>query len=149
MEILKNVLLVIHVIVAIILTVIVLMQSGKSAGLSGTIAGGAETFFGKSKGRTIDAILGKWTVVAAVVFLATSIGLTVTINQISKKQQADLAAAIQSAQQQTDAADAEAAVTDEADAANAEGADAEAVTDGEAADADNGNAEANDAVPAE
>ena len=41
---------ILHLIVAIALIAIVLMQSGKSAGLSGSIAGGAETFFGKNKG---------------------------------------------------------------------------------------------------
>jgi len=64
---------ILHIIVALALIVIVLMQSGKTAGLSGTIAGGAETFFGKNKGRTIDAILSKITAAAAVVFLVTSL----------------------------------------------------------------------------
>lgn len=66
-------LVVLHIIVAIALIVIVLMQSGKSAGLSGSIAGGAETFFGKNKGKTIDAILSKVTSAAAVIFLVTSL----------------------------------------------------------------------------
>jgi len=51
------------------------LQSGKAQGLSGAIAGGSETFFGKNKGRTIDAILSKWTSVVAIAFLATSIAL--------------------------------------------------------------------------
>lgn len=51
----------------------VLLQSGKSDGLSGSIAGGAETFFGKNKGRTMDALLGKYTSFAAIAFLVTSI----------------------------------------------------------------------------
>ncbi len=62
-----------HIIFALSIIVIVLLQSGKTAGLSGSIAGGAETFFGKNKGRTIDAILSKYTSVAAVMFLVTSI----------------------------------------------------------------------------
>ena len=64
---------ILHLIVAIALIAIVLMQSGKSAGLSGSIAGGAETFFGKNKGRTIDAILSKITSASAVIFLITSL----------------------------------------------------------------------------
>ena len=68
-------LVILHLIVAIALIAIVLMQSGKTAGLSGSIAGGAETFFGKNKGRTIDAILAKVTSAAAVVFLVTSLVL--------------------------------------------------------------------------
>ena len=55
--------------------VIVLLQSAKSAGLSGSIAGGAETFFGKNKGRTIDAMLSKYTTFAAVTFIILSVVL--------------------------------------------------------------------------
>lgn len=62
-----------HIIFALSIIVIVLLQSGKSAGLSGAIAGGAETFFGKNKGRTIDALLSRYTSVAAVAFLITSV----------------------------------------------------------------------------
>ena len=56
-------------VMAIFLTVSVLMQSGKSKRLSGTIAGGAETFFGKAKGRTIDSLLSKITTVVAILFV--------------------------------------------------------------------------------
>ncbi|MBO7208877.1 MAG: preprotein translocase subunit SecG [Clostridia bacterium] len=73
----KTALIILQLIVAIALIIIVLLQSGKSAGLSGSIAGGAETFFGKNKGRTIDAVLGKVTGVAAVIFLLTSVLLTI------------------------------------------------------------------------
>ncbi|WP_038288114.1 preprotein translocase subunit SecG [Acetivibrio straminisolvens] len=70
-----------HLIFSISLIVIVLLQSGKQAGLSGSIAGGAETFFGKNKGRTIDAILGKYTAVAAIGFLITSVILQLIISK--------------------------------------------------------------------
>ncbi|MBQ3114811.1 MAG: preprotein translocase subunit SecG [Clostridia bacterium] len=73
----KIALIILQIIVAIALIIIVLLQSGKSAGLSGSIAGGAETFFGKNKGRTIDAILGKVTGVAAFIFLLTSVLLSI------------------------------------------------------------------------
>jgi len=66
---------ILHILFAISIIVIVLLQSGKSAGISGSIAGGAETFFGKNKGRTIDAILSKYTSFAAIAFLITSIVL--------------------------------------------------------------------------
>lgn len=66
---------IVHIIFAISIIVIVLLQSGKSAGLSGSIAGGAETFFGKNKGRTIDALLSKYTTFAAIAFLITSVVL--------------------------------------------------------------------------
>lgn len=54
---------------AVFLIVAVLMQSGKSHNLSGTIAGGAETFFGKTKGKTIDKMLGKLTTVVSICFV--------------------------------------------------------------------------------
>jgi preprotein translocase subunit SecG len=69
----KTIVTVIHVIFCISIIVIVLLQSGKQAGLSGAIAGGAETFFGKNKGRTIDAILSRYTAIAAILFLVTTI----------------------------------------------------------------------------
>ena len=59
---------IILLVAAVFLVVAVLMQHGKSHGLSGTISGGAETFFGKSKGRTIDSVLSKVTTVVAIVF---------------------------------------------------------------------------------
>jgi preprotein translocase subunit SecG len=68
---------IVHIIMAISLIAIVLLQSGKSAGLSGSIAGAAETFFGKNKGRTIDSMLSKWTTFSAIVFIITSIVLTI------------------------------------------------------------------------
>ena len=62
---------------AIFLVVAVLLQHGKSHNLSGTIAGGAETFFGKEKGRTIDKMLSLVTSVVAVVFVVAVVVLYV------------------------------------------------------------------------
>lgn len=59
---------IILLVAAVFLTVAVLMQSGKSHNLSGTIAGGADTFFGKTKGKTVDRILSKVTTVVAIAF---------------------------------------------------------------------------------
>jgi len=72
---LKIILLVLHFILAIGIIVAVLMQSGRSAGLSGAIAGGAETFFGKKKG--LDELLGKITVYLGVAFAVVSLTLFV------------------------------------------------------------------------
>ncbi len=66
---------ILQVIFAAAIVVVVLLQSGKAAGLSGSIAGGAETFFGKNKGRTIDAMLSKYTTYIAIGFMITSIML--------------------------------------------------------------------------
>ncbi len=71
-----------HIIFSLSIIVIVLLQSGKSAGLSGSIAGGAETFFGKNKGRTLDALLGKYTSIAAIMFLVTSIALFLVLKYL-------------------------------------------------------------------
>ena len=50
------------------LIAIVLLQQGRSAGLSGAISGGAEQLFGKQKARGIDALLHRLTIVLAVLF---------------------------------------------------------------------------------
>jgi len=59
----------------IAVTSIVLMQSGKSAGLSGAIAGGAETFLSKGKAKTLDAKLAKATKWIALVFVLLTLAL--------------------------------------------------------------------------
>ena len=51
METLKTVLYVVQILVCLVLIVTVLLQEGNSYGLSGSIAGGAETFFGKGKAQ--------------------------------------------------------------------------------------------------
>jgi len=64
---------ILHIVVALAIIILVLLQSGKAQGISGSISGGAETFFGKNKARTMDAMLSKYTTIAAVIFLFTSI----------------------------------------------------------------------------
>jgi preprotein translocase subunit SecG len=73
-----------QIILSLILIVVVLFQHGTQSGLSGSIAGGAETFFGKNKGRTIDAQLKKWTAVVAILFLVTSIALSLLVQNTPK-----------------------------------------------------------------
>ncbi|MDD2578529.1 MAG: preprotein translocase subunit SecG [Clostridia bacterium] len=65
---------VIDILVCIGLVFMVVFQEGNSKGL-GVIGGGAETFFGKSKGRSIDALLKKLTSVTAVVFAVLTVVL--------------------------------------------------------------------------
>ena len=64
-------LMILLVIVSLALIVVVLLQSGKSAGLSGAISGGAEQLFGKQKARGMDLILHRVTIVLAVIILFT------------------------------------------------------------------------------
>lgn len=66
------------IIVSLFLIIAVLMQSGKSKKLSGTIAGGAETFFGKTKGKAIDKLLSKLTTIIAVCFVVLVVVVYVT-----------------------------------------------------------------------
>lgn len=73
MEIVKIVLTVIQVIAALFLIAVVLLQSGKSAGLSGAIAGGADTFLSKNKARSWDARLAKWTKWVAILFIVLTL----------------------------------------------------------------------------
>ena len=63
------VLSIIYFIVALALVAIVMLQSGKSAGLSGAIAGGADTFLSKNKAKSADARLARMTKWVAVVFM--------------------------------------------------------------------------------
>ncbi len=61
-------------------TLIVLMQSGKSSGLSGVIAGGAETFMSKGKAKTLDAKLAKATKWFGLAFVLLTLILTVIMH---------------------------------------------------------------------
>lgn len=72
-------------ITGIFLVVAVLMQHGKSHGLSGTIAGGAETFFGKEKGKRWDKILSKATTVVSGLFVVAALALFVLMPDVEQK----------------------------------------------------------------
>ncbi|MCM3115237.1 preprotein translocase subunit SecG [Neobacillus sp. MER 74] len=69
-------LVILLVIVSIGLIGVVLLQSGKSAGLSGAISGGAESLFGKQKARGLDLILHRITVVLAILFILLAMAVT-------------------------------------------------------------------------
>ena len=60
-------------VLGVLLVIAVLMQHGKSYGLSGTIAGGAETFFGKDTGKRIDKVLARVTSVIGALFMILSL----------------------------------------------------------------------------
>lgn len=60
---------------SLVLIASILLQSGKSAGLSGTIAGGAESIWGKNKGRTYEGILSKVTSISAIIFVLSALVL--------------------------------------------------------------------------
>ena len=77
MDVLKVIVTIIYVIICIALVVIVLMQEGKSAGLSGAINGVADSYWGKNKGRSMEGALEKFTKALAVGFIVLSMVLNV------------------------------------------------------------------------
>ena len=78
---LHTILLVVYLLVCCVLTVIVLMQEGKQAGLTGAISGAAETYWGKNKGRSMEGGLELATRILAVVFVVLSLILNLKIFQ--------------------------------------------------------------------
>ncbi|MGI6462738.1 MAG: preprotein translocase subunit SecG [Candidatus Scatomorpha sp.] len=66
---------ILQLISAVTVTLVVLFQSGKRSGLSGSISGGAETFLSKGKARTVDAKLAKATKWLALVFVLLTLSL--------------------------------------------------------------------------
>ena len=63
-------------VVSLSLITLVLLQSGKSAGLSGAISGGAEQLFGKQKARGMDLVLHRTTIVLAVLFFVLALAIS-------------------------------------------------------------------------
>ena len=80
MDVVKIILTGLHVLSAIGLIAAVVLQSGKSAGLSGSIAGGAETIFGGKK-KGLDELLSKVTIGVAILFALTSLVLVILSRQ--------------------------------------------------------------------
>lgn len=74
---LKIIVMAVYAIVCLALTVIVLMQEGKQAGLSGSISGAADTYWGKNKGRSMEGALEKITKYLAVGFIILSLILNI------------------------------------------------------------------------
>ena len=75
---LRIVIQILFILICILLTVIVLMQEGKSAGL-GAISGAAETYWGKNKGRSMEGKLVKLTKYLAIGFMVISIILNLNV----------------------------------------------------------------------
>ena len=66
-------LMILLAVASLVLIASILLQSGNSAGLSGSIGGGAEQLFGKKKSKGYEAILSKITTVAAILFIVLSL----------------------------------------------------------------------------
>ena len=67
------------IISSLIIIVVVLMQQSREAGLSGAISGAADTFFGKNKGRTMEAKLEKFTKYFGIFFFLLVLASTVAL----------------------------------------------------------------------
>ena len=78
MSVLNTILTVVFIILSIVITVVILMQEGKSAGL-GAIAGAADTYWGKNKGRSMEGMLVKLTRVGVILFLVIAMVLNLGI----------------------------------------------------------------------
>ena len=76
----KFALTIIQLLCGLVLIAVVMLQSGKSAGLSGAIAGGVDTFLSKNKAKTWDAKLARWTKWVAIGFMILTMVLTLMPN---------------------------------------------------------------------
>lgn len=68
-HVIKIILTVLFVLISIAISVIVLMQEGKQAGLSGSVSGAADTYWGKNKGRSVEGALEKATTILGILFI--------------------------------------------------------------------------------
>ena len=75
METLNLILTIVQVLCGLAVIAVVMLQSGKSAGLSGAIAGGADTFLSKNKAKSWDAKLARWTKWVAILFMVLTLVL--------------------------------------------------------------------------
>ena len=74
---LNLILTIIQVLCGLAVVAVVMLQSGKSAGLSGAIAGGADTFLSKNKAKSLDAKLAKMTKWVAIIWVLLTLGLSI------------------------------------------------------------------------
>lgn len=72
---------VLHILVSLFVIISVLAQPAKVQGLSTTISGGVETFFGKNKARTYEGKLQRLTTIGMILFVITSIILVYYSNK--------------------------------------------------------------------
>ena len=78
MTVLNTILTIVFIILSIVITVIILMQEGKSAGL-GAIAGAADTYWGKNKGRSMEGMIVKLRRIFVILFLVIAMVLNLGI----------------------------------------------------------------------
>ena len=79
MAVVKVLLSIIYVVLGIAISVVILMQEGKSNGLGSAIGGMADSYWSKNKGRSMEGNLVKWTKILTVVFFLLAIVLNLDI----------------------------------------------------------------------
>ena len=75
MVVLRVIVTVLYVLICLALVAVVLFQESKTQGLSGSINGVAETYWGKNKGRSMEGALEKGTKILATLFIVLSVVL--------------------------------------------------------------------------
>ncbi|MBQ7059692.1 MAG: preprotein translocase subunit SecG [Firmicutes bacterium] len=83
MKALAIVLSILLLLICLVMSAVVLLQEGKSAGLSGAISGAAETYFGKNKARTLEGKLERLTKILAAGYLVLALVLYFIVSAIS------------------------------------------------------------------
>ena len=67
-----------QMVAALVIIVVVLLQDANESGI-GAVSGAADTFFGKNKGRTIEAKLARWTAIIAAAFIVLTVILDILV----------------------------------------------------------------------
>lgn len=80
MTIVRNFLMFAEVVVSVLLILVVVMQSSKSAGMGGSVGGASDSVFG-GKARGMDGLLSRLTIILGVIFAVLSLGLGIYLNQ--------------------------------------------------------------------
>jgi len=80
MQIVAIILAVLDILVCVALVLLVVFQEGNDKGL-GVIGGGADTFFGKEKGRTLDSKLKRFTTILAIAFVMLTLALFLILSK--------------------------------------------------------------------
>lgn len=78
-HVIKIILTVLFVLISLAITVIVLMQEGKQAGLSSSVSGASDTYWGKNKGRSAEGALEKATTILGILFIVIALVLNLGI----------------------------------------------------------------------
>ena len=70
---LRTIATVIFIVICIALVILVMLQESKNTGLTGTVSGMADTYWGKNKGRSMEGKLVRWTTILGVIFFILTI----------------------------------------------------------------------------